>query len=173
MVAGRDLENLLKRGSHLVELRIDDGTRQVLIKDVQYDHLGSTLIHVDFTRVDLSERVTVAVPLEFRGMPIGTHEGGLLEHNLVDLEVECLVTDIPESIRVNVAEMKLTDVIHVSELPLPEGVEAITPGNHIICSVRASKAADADADGVAEESAEQTPEIIGQKEKEEEESSGK
>jgi large subunit ribosomal protein L25 len=149
-------------------LKVNGQDKQVLIKDVQFDHLGSSPLHVDFARVDLTERITVSVPLEFRGTAAGTVEGGVLEHNLVDLEVECVVTEIPESIRVNVAALKIGDNLHVRELELPAGVIAVTPAEAIVASVR-SKVAELDAAAPTEEGAEaQQPEIIGRKEKEKE-----
>ncbi len=161
----RDLSNLLEHGAHLVELRLNGSPQPVLIKDVQFDHLGVAPIHVDFTRVDLNERVEVKVPLEFRGTPIGVHEGGLLDHDRVEIEIECLVTEIPESIRVNVSDLKLGDSLHVRDIELLPNVKAVTPAEAIICSVRV-KAAEVEVAAPTEEAATQ-PEIIGRKEKEE------
>ncbi len=165
-VAGRDVANLLERGAHVVELQVNGKAEQVLIKDVQYDHLGLHPIHVDFARVDLTEQVRVSVPLAFRGTPAGTHEGGLFEQTLVDLEIECRVTEIPASIRVNVGELKLGEMIHVKDLELPAGVKAAGPPDAIVCSVRAKAAAEAEEAPVAAEGEPAQPEIIGRKEKE-------
>src|SRR5262245_38652108 len=63
----RELRNLVEHGAHLVELRVNGTAEQCLIKDVQFDHLGITPVHADFTRVDLNERVKVRVPFEFKG----------------------------------------------------------------------------------------------------------
>ncbi len=167
-VSARDLSNLLEHGAHVLQVSVEGQNRQVLIKDVQFDHLGTDPVHVDFTHVDLAERVHVSIPLEFRGTPVGTHEGGVLDHGLVDLEVECLVTEIPESIRVNVADMKLGDLLHVRDLELSESVRAVTPAEAIVCSVRAKTAAAAVAEEAeAEAGAEEEPEVIGHKQKEE------
>ena len=165
----RDLGNLIEQGAHLIELTIGSEKRQVLIKEVQFDHLGDVLVHVDFTHVDLTERVHVSVPLEFRGTPVGTHEGGRLEHGLMDIEVECVVTLIPESIRVNVGEMKVADVIHVRDLDLLEGMMAVTPAEMIVCTVRAAVAADVEDEGEGEGGESAEPEIIGRKEQPEDE----
>jgi len=162
----RDLRTVLEDGAHLVELKIDGAAQQCLIKDVQFDHLGILPVHADFTRVDLNERVKVRVPLEFRGTPIGVNEGGLLDHDMVDIEIECLVTEIPDSIRVNVANLKLGQSLHVKELELPGSVKAISPAEQIVASVRA-KAAEVEVTAPTEEGAAQ-PEIIGRKEKVEE-----
>ncbi|UCD27667.1 MAG: 50S ribosomal protein L25 [Planctomycetota bacterium] len=161
-----DLSSLLEHGIHVAELKVGESAQQVLIKEVQFDHLGATPIHVDFARVDLTEQVTVSVPLEFKGVPVGTHEGGALEHLMVDLEVKCQVTQIPESIRVNVADMKLDDVLHVRDIQLPENIVAVSSPEAIVCVVRArTAAAEAEEIEVEEEVPEQ-PEIIGRKEKE-------
>jgi large subunit ribosomal protein L25 len=171
-VVVHDLETLLEHGSHVLELKVNGTTKRVLIKAVQFDHLGLKPIHVDFMRVDLTERVHVSVPLDFRGTPIGTHEGGLLEHELVDVEIDCVVTEIPEAIRVNVTDMGVGDVLHVRDLPLPSGVKAITAAETIVCSVRAKKVSvEVEAAEAVEEEAEE-PEIIGRKEKEEESEEG-
>ena len=176
VVSTHDVQNLLEHKTHVLELLVGSGRQQVLIKDVQFDHLGLRPIHVDFARVSLTERVEVSVPLDYRGTPVGVTEGGLFDAAVVDIEIECLVTEIPESIRVNVADLKIGDLLHVKDLVLPEGVKAVTPGETIICSVRA-KAAEEEVVAAAEaEQGPAEPEIIGRKEKaaeEEEESESK
>ena len=166
-VSAHDFSNLLEHGAHVLELNIGRAKRRVLIRDVQFDHFGAEPIHVDFALVDLTERVHVSVPLEFRGTPVGTHEGGVLDHGLVDLEVECLVTEIPVSIRVNVADMKLGDILHVRDVQLPENLSAVTSDEAIVCSVRAKTAAAVAEEPEVEKEAEAEPEIISRKEKEE------
>lgn len=162
----RDLNNLLEKGAHLVELALAGAPEKCLIKDVQFDHLGIAPVHADFTRVDLHERVEVKVPLEFKGTPAGVTEGGVFEHDMVDIEIECLVTEIPDSIRVNVGDLKLGQALHVRELELPANVKAIASPEAIVAAVRA-KTAEAVAAPVGEEAPTQ-PEIIGRREKTEE-----
>src|SRR5687767_9260542 len=65
----REVSNHLARGAHVFDLNLNGGSEKVLVKDVQYDHLGSEVLHVDFARVSLDERVKVTVPLELRGTP--------------------------------------------------------------------------------------------------------
>src|SRR3954468_11338083 len=103
----KEVVNHLNHGAHLFELALDAKRETVLVKEVQYDHLGLEVMHVDFARVSLDEEVEVTVPLELKGTPKGEEEGGVLQQIVSDLEVECLVTDIPEVIRYNVSEMKL------------------------------------------------------------------
>ena len=167
----RELTGVVERKAHLVELQAEGAVHQALIKEVQWDHIGITPIHVDFSRVDLNERVKVSVPLEFRGTPVGVQAGGLLDHDRVDIEVECLVTEIPASIRVNVAGLNVGDSVKVRDIELPANVRAITSADAIVASVRVKAEEEEITAAPAEEAATQ-PEIIGRKEKEEEAEAG-
>src|SRR3954469_10006215 len=108
----KELVTHLNRGAHLFALAVDGANENVLVKDVQYDHLGIEVLHVDFARVDLNERVEVTVPLVLKGEPKGAAEGGVLQQNVADLQIECLVTQIPTDIKHNVSEMALNTVLH-------------------------------------------------------------
>lgn len=167
-VGTRELALVVKHGQHIVQLDLEGQTKQVLIKDVQYDHLAMTPVHVDFLRVDLHQRVTVTVPFEFKGTPVGIAEGGIFESVMGDIEVECAVTEIPSSIRVTVADLKLGDAIHVRELQLPPNVTAKASPDAIVCAVRAKAAEEAVAAPAAEGAEPQEPEIITRREKVEE-----
>jgi large subunit ribosomal protein L25 len=157
----RELTNHLEKGAHVFSLKLDGKAEQVLIKDIQWDHLGSEIIHVDFTRVSLDEKVKVTVPIELKGTPKGEADGGVLHQVMAQLEVECRVLEIPDAIRHNVSEMALNDVLHVRDLKLPADVRAIPGADLIVATVKeiqeevaATEAAEA---GTAE------PEIIGRK----------
>src|SRR5262245_11391 len=90
----KEVENHLNHGAHLFDLAIDGKSEKVLVKEVQYDHLGLHVIHVDFARVSLDERVEVTVPIELKGEP-KEEEGGVITQVINELEIECLVTEIP------------------------------------------------------------------------------
>src|SRR5436190_4392792 len=107
----KDLVGHLSRGTHVFSLALEGKNETVLVKDVQFDHLGIEVLHVDFARVDLNERVEVNVPLVLKGDPKGEAEGGVLQQVVADLEIECLVTQIPSEIRHNVSNMALNDVL--------------------------------------------------------------
>jgi large subunit ribosomal protein L25 len=126
----------LNRGAHLFNLQLDGQNENCLIKDVQYDHLGTNIIHVDFARVRLDEKVKVTVPLELKGVPKGEADGGVLQQILVQLEIECLVMEIPDAIRHNVSEMALNTVLHLKDLHLPAGVRLIADGELIAATVK-------------------------------------
>ncbi len=157
----KEVVNHLTHGAHVFDLAIEGKSEKVLVKEVQYDYLGNEVLHVDFARVSLDEKVEVTVTVELKGEPKGTKDGGVLQQIIMELEVECLVTEIPDIIRHNVAEMALNDVLHVKELKLPAGVRAILDGDQIVAQVKEVKEEDADATAAAEGEAE--PEVIGKK----------
>src|SRR5881394_3416631 len=94
----KELATHLNRGAHLFAVSLDGKNENVLVKEVQYDHLGIEILHVDFARVSLDEKVEVTVPLELKGTPKGEDEGGVLQQMVATVEIECLVTDIPDKI---------------------------------------------------------------------------
>lgn len=160
----KELVNHLNKGAHVFDLALDGKAEKVLVKEVQYDHLGIEVIHVDFARVSLDEKVEVTVPLELKGTPKGEDDGGVLQQIMSELEVECLVTDIPSVIVHNVTEMKLDDVLHIKDLKLPPGVRAMQDEDQVVAQLKAVEeevTAPAAAEGEAE------PEVIGRKEGEE------
>jgi large subunit ribosomal protein L25 len=162
----KEVVNHLERGTHLFALMVGGKSENVLVKDVQYDHLGLEVLHVDFARVDLNERVEVTVPLELKGEPKGEEEGGVLQQIVAELEIECLVTDIPHSIIHNVSDMALDSVLHIKDLKLPAGVKAMQDEDLIVATVK-EIVEEAPTEAVEGESAE--PEIIGKKPEEGEE----
>lgn len=126
----------LAHGAHVFNLAIDGKTEPVLLKDVQFDHLGSDVLHVDFARVDLNERVTVTVALQLKGEPKGEKEGGVLQQIINELEIEALVTEIPDAIVHDVSEMEKDAVLHIRELKLPAGVKCLQDGDLIVATCR-------------------------------------
>jgi large subunit ribosomal protein L25 len=155
----------LNKGVHLFELSLDGRAENVLIKDVQYDALGIDVLHVDFTRVDLNERVTLTLALELKGEPRGEKEGAVLQQVMSELEVECLVTEIPERIVQDVSHMEKDSVLHVSDLKLPPGVKVLNDPEQIVAQVREIR--EEVAAPVAAEEGAAEPEVIGRKKEEE------
>ncbi len=155
----KEVVNHLNHGAHVFDLAIDGKSEKVLVKEVQYDHLGLEVLHVDFARVSLDERVEVTVPLELKGTPKGEADGGVLQQTVQELEIECLVTEIPDAIRHNVSEMALDDVLHIKDLKLPAGAKAMQDEDLIVATVKEIvEEAPAEApEGSAE------PEVIGRK----------
>lgn len=151
----------LEHGTHLFDLQLDGKSEKVLVKEVQYDHLGIEVIHVDFARVSLDEKVKVTVPLELKGTPRGESKGAKLQQLVADIEVECLVTEIPDAVRHNVGEMDKDEVLHVRDLKLPAGLKVLLDGDVILATCREIvEQAASTVEGAAE------PEVIGKKKEE-------
>jgi large subunit ribosomal protein L25 len=146
-VNGRQLSTVLAHSSSeniLLELEIVDGENKrnslAMIQEVQHHPLQRRILHVDFHAVSATEKITAEVPIETVGEPVGVKTGGgLLEHILRDLEVECLPGDLPERIQVDVTSLDINQSIHVKDLQLPAGVEAITDGDLTVVAVSAAR----------------------------------
>src|SRR5438270_8508974 len=108
-----ELEKAVRHGARVVDLQTDGNVQKALIKELQWDHLGKELLHVDFARVAIDERIEITVPIELRGTAPGVNAGGVLDQPLHELSVECLAIRIPDSIRVSIQDLQVDGVIHV------------------------------------------------------------
>lgn len=109
-----------------------------LIKEIQYHPVNGEIIHVDFNEISLTKVIKVNVPVEAKGEPAGVkQEGGSLEHILWEVEVECLPTDIPEKIVVDVSQLKIGDDIHIKDITFPSNIKVLNPAEAIVLSVAA------------------------------------
>jgi large subunit ribosomal protein L25 len=149
----------------LVELEIVDGNHSTnklaLIQEVQHNPLKRGLLHVDFQAVSTTEKITSSVPIEAVGDALGVRTfGGLLEHSLRTLEVQCYPQDLPGAIPIDVTNLNIGESLHVRDIQLPAGVEAITDEDLTVVSVVASRVGEEAAE-TAEVAA--TPEVITEK----------
>lgn len=140
----------------------------VMIKEIEEDHLKDTVLHIDFQAISLKETMEVKIPLEFVGEAKGTKEGGILEHLRWELEIECLPTEIPDSIKVDISNLGINQHIYVKDILLPENVKLLTEKEEIIVQVLPPKA-EVEEVKVEEEKIEKEPEIIKEKKEEKEE----
>jgi large subunit ribosomal protein L25 len=158
-----DAHNLvegLHRGHRVMDVQIGKKQQKMIIKALQYDHLGRDIIHVDLMRVDVTETIRVAVPIELKGTAKGTHEGGVVEMHTNRLEIECKVTDIPEAIVVSVKEIGLGDTLHASDVELPSGVKLVSAPSTLLVTCSLVAAAKSTEELEAEMPA--APEVIGE-----------
>ena len=158
-----DFIKALHQGHRLIDVQIGRKKETALVKDVQYDYLGRDIIHVDLMRVNVTETIKLGVPIELKGTAAGTHEGGIIEEHVDRLEVECLVSDIPETIVISVKDVSIGDSIHAGDVELPEGLKLASSPEMLIVTchlVAAAKTAEE-----AEEEAPTAPEVIGEAEK--------
>src|SRR5262249_5739958 len=117
VVVSRDaVWEMIKRSTHLAELSFNGSTETVLVRDVQWDHLGKEIIHLDFARVSADESIETEVRLEFRGHAPGVAEGGVLEVLTHALRVTCRAGAIPEAIRVDVSQLGLHQALHAKDV---------------------------------------------------------
>jgi large subunit ribosomal protein L25 len=157
-----EFARVLRQGARVVDLQAGGKTEKALIRDVQWDHLGHDVLHVDFARVSAHERIQIEVRLEIRGQAPGVTAGGILDQALHTIEVECPALSPPESIRVNVGELQLDQSIYVRDLKLPEGVTAVTDPDAVVVHVTPPVAEPA-APAAPVEAGTAEPEVIGRK----------
>lgn len=114
--------------SHILVLKTGSDHERVILKDVQRHPFKPRIVHVDFQRVRSDEKLHMHVPLHFLGgedAPGVKEAGGVISHIMSDVEVSCFPDDLPEYIEVNVSQMQLNDILHLSNLKLPKGVEIV------------------------------------------------
>jgi large subunit ribosomal protein L25 len=124
-----------KQHARALTIALDGKSETVLIKELQWDHLGQRMVHVDLWRVDKDETVKVVVPVELRGVPKSVG-GGVLDQPLHALHVECLAVAIPDSIRIDITNLTLGNPVHVRELALPEGVKVLEPPEAVVVQIK-------------------------------------
>jgi large subunit ribosomal protein L25 len=141
--------------------------RSVLIKEIQVHPVSGDILHVDFNEISLTKRIVVKVPIHAKGESVGVkQDGGTLEHVLWEMEVECLPTQIPEKLEVDITSLKIEDTIHVKDLMLPQGVIGKHDVDAIVFSVLAPfKEEVASAEAGAEGPASAEPEVIKKEKK--------
>ncbi|MDO9573162.1 MAG: 50S ribosomal protein L25 [Candidatus Omnitrophota bacterium] len=153
--------------SSIINIKIKDEkkakARPCLIKEIQYDPVHEDIIHVDFNEISLTEAIKVNVPVETKGESVGVkQEGGSLEHLLWEIEVECLPTNIPKNIEVDITALKLGEAIHIKDIVFPSGVKPLNDPAAIVLHVAAPMKEEAPAEAVEGE-AKQEPEVIKEK----------
>ncbi|MAW40398.1 MAG: 50S ribosomal protein L25 [Kiritimatiellaceae bacterium] len=149
----------------LVDIDLEgEGAVSVLIKDVQHHPVSGALVHVDLQRVAANQTLQVEVSLELEGEPEGVKVGGLLDHVMHTILVECLPGDLPEMVNVDVSELEIGSSIHVSDLKLGSKITVLSDADAVVAGVSAPRVVqeeDEDGDAAAE------PEVITEKPSEE------
>jgi large subunit ribosomal protein L25 len=169
-------ENGLRRIFHqggenvLINMSISDsGNETVMIKEVQRDPLSKKIIHADFMRVSLEERITTHIPVVLVGTAPGVKEGGVLEFLLREIRLECQVGQIPEHIEVEISSLSIGDQIRVEEVKVPEGMIIHDDPSTTIVTIAAPTVMKEEEEGAVPVDEEKEPEVIRERRKEEEE----
>jgi len=177
-VALKDLMSVLESadGSNvIVDLKLGGEAakdRKALIREIQRHPVAGSILHLDLQHISLTERITVEVPIVLIGIPTGVKDGGgILEHLLREVEVECLPTDIPSKLEVDVSALQIGDSLHVSDITV-ERATILTDADRAIAAVVPPTILEEVKP--AEEAVAAEPEVIGaKKEGEEAEEGGK
>ncbi|MGB2706509.1 MAG: 50S ribosomal protein L25 [Candidatus Omnitrophota bacterium] len=177
-IKSRDLFDVLHTSAGenvLITLKIKGdkkrGERACIIKELQRDPVKEDVLHIDLNEISLTEKIKVKVPVHPHGEPEGVvKDGGVLEHVLWEVEVECLPTDIPEKIGVEVGPMKIGDTVYVKDLVVPPAVTILSNAELTVLSVSPPAKEEVVEEVPAEEGTE--PEVIAKGKKEEEEVEG-
>jgi len=143
------------------------GTSEVMFYDRQIDPIKGRLMHADLTRLVKGQKIEVTVPLHLTGEPVGVREKqGVLEQTVREIEIKCEPRDIPDALEIDVSNLDVHEVLHVSDIPVAQGIEILTDGELVIATVGIVKEEVAAPAPEGEEPAE--PEVIGKGKKEEE-----
>lgn len=120
----------------LVNLKFPDDTKQAIVKDYQIDPVMSNLLHVDFQEISATETLRVMVHVSVKGEAIGVkRDGGMLQHGIREVEIECLPDKIPGHIDIDVANLTIGHSIHVKDVKFEEGIRVITDPDELLASV--------------------------------------
>ncbi len=161
-VDSRELLHLFHTGAGtnvLVDLVVDGADHLALAREIQRDVIKGRYVHVDFVAVRRDQKITISVPIRVVGDSVGVKAGGVLEHHLWEVQVECLPTDVPEAIEADVSELEIGSGLRVSDLVPPKGATILTNPEDSVVAVQQPQARDVEleeeaAEGVEGEAAE-------------------
>ncbi len=180
-VKTRDFQKVMATGSgrnNLLRLESAGAANPptAVIKELQVDPVSGNYLHVDFQEIDLTEKLHTTVPVTLVGEHAVESRGGVVQHQLWEIEIECLPTQIPDHIRADIGKLDIGDSITAGQLPLPEGVTLVSEADEVIVSIVAPKRtveeepAAGEAAGTAGAAATPAePEVVKKGKKEEEE----
>ena len=133
-------------GSTLVDLKVDGTTHLAIPREIQRDHIHGRFIHIDFLAVRRDEKITLSVEVHEVGEAPGIRAGGVIEHHLREIEIECLPQDVPEMIPADISSMEIGDMLRVGDIPAPPGVVFFTAPDTPVISVITPAALRVEAD---------------------------
>jgi large subunit ribosomal protein L25 len=162
-IDAREVQSLVKHGSHFVELK-GAVNEHAMVADVQWDGLGSEVLHLDLLRIDVTESVELDLAIELKGQAPGTKAGGILNFVLHEVTVRGPANKLPDRLELRIGNLELNQWLNAKDIPLPEGVELVTDPEEMVVECQLPKveaeAPAATADFTSE------PEVIGRKEEE-------
>lgn len=154
----------------LLKLAGSGKERHCMVHEIEVNPMTREIIHVDFLRVDMKEKVRVEVPIELMGVPSGVkNEGGILDFVHREVEVECLPGDIPRHLDLDVSALLIGQHVEASSIVLPDGVTMLTDPTRTIAAVAAPRIAEEaeEEEGLLIEAEREEPEVVGRRKAEE------
>ena len=145
-----------------LDIEGEKGDVQTLVREVQSHAFKGRVLHVDFLQLHAGEMVDVEIPVHLIGTPVGVKAGGVIDHQIHELPIRCLPAAIPESIELDVSALELGDSLHVSDLPIPEGVEVDMDLERTVCSIVAPAILEVAEPAEGEEAAPVEPARVGE-----------
>ncbi len=159
-----EVESAIRQGTKVIDITgaVKDS---VLINEVQWDPFGSEVLHVDLTRVSADEAVDVTLVVELRGDAPGLKQGGVVEHLVHEIEIQCPAGEIPDGLSVSVNELNLNESITAGEVEIPASATLVSPADQVIVQCTEPVEVTDEEEGAASVE----PEVIGRKAEDEEE----
>jgi ribosomal protein L25, Ctc-form len=163
-VPSGDVLSVVRHGGKLVKLA-GDVSDNALIRAVQWDVWGKDVLHIDLLRVSEKDKVKTKVTVELKGTAVGISEGGVVEHVMHEVEIECPAMSIPDKLVLTISDLHLNSSLFAKDIPLPQGARIVTDPETLIVHC-VPPHIEAEPEPVGEPAAVE-PEVIGQKEREE------
>ncbi len=135
----KNLYHALHSGHHIFEVDLEGDTQYVMIKEIQYHPVNESVLHVDLMRVRRDVKMTISVPIHLEGEAEGVNEGGILSQIITSLDIECLPTDVPEFIAVDVTEMEMNSSKSVADITVSGDITIITDEEQVIATIAPPK----------------------------------
>ncbi len=126
--------------SMIIDLNLEGKKYSALMKEIQRANLSGEIIHVDFNLVGRGQKMHVRVPLHLSGTAKGVREGGILEHAIHEIEVECMAENLPEKIEVDITDLEANHALHLRDIAIPEGVRLLTNPETVIAIIKFARA---------------------------------
>lgn len=135
----KDLYHAMHSGHHVFEVELGGDTQYVMIKEIQYHPVNESVLHVDLLRVRRDVKMSISVPIHLEGEAVGVDEGGVLSQILTSLDIECLPTDVPEFIPLNVSELEMNSSLSVADITVSSNISILTDEEQVVATIAPPK----------------------------------
>ena len=164
-VDGDTLTKAVNSGHKIVDVNLDGKVEKTILRDVHWNTFATEILHFDLMRIDANERVMVSVPVELKGISPGVTSGGVLDHQVHEIEMEVLALEIPDSLVLRISDLKLGEARHLSDLELPPSAKVDLPPDTLI--VQVNEPMEMPDVEPAEEMGPTEPELVGKEDEDE------